>query len=143
TVGKPEVDHAGWILDDIMSADEQPGSAGSRGAHALTQPVRLPTWATRRMGSSRPVTAESAAEPPPGSGTSPAARTEMLRVLPPKPPTAAQSGTAAPAKPTFTPNPAFTAKAASPPKAPPRPPAPQGPVLPVPPRDDEKFRYVR
>src|SRR5882762_4739134 len=37
TVGKPEVDRAGWILDDILSADEQPGSDGSRGTQALTQ----------------------------------------------------------------------------------------------------------
>lgn len=182
TVGKPEVDHADSILDDLLSADEQPDSAGSRDAQSLTLPIRRPPWASRRMGSPRPVTPEtpapaaeaaprpgvaaatkaaaaaagqadaSATQPlpasmlraaphlrAPGSGNSPAARTEMLRVLPPKTPAPVRPGTVAPQTPTFTPH------ATPPPKAPspPAPSAPYGPVLPVPPRDDEKFRYVR
>ena len=60
TVGNPEVDHPGWVLDDLLSAGGQSGSADNPDAQALTQPVRLPAWASRRMGSSRPVTAESA-----------------------------------------------------------------------------------
>jgi cellulose synthase (UDP-forming) len=179
------------------------GNSPGRDAHALTPTIGRP-WATRQMGSPRPVTPESvapAAETAPsrevtttasdsaatadpasanatrplparmvraaphlratGSGKSPEARTEMLRVVPRTAPTAVQHETLAPARPTFTPHPVFPPKpaftpkpifipkAASPPgetpplEAPPRPAAPHDSVLPVPPGEDEKFRYVR
>jgi cellulose synthase (UDP-forming) len=167
TVGKPEVEHVGWILDDLLSADEQAGSAGNRDTQDLPQPISRPAWASRRMGSPRPVTAPMTAPPTapvtappttepavtqPRPAGSPAARTEMLRVLPPRPPGDGPGGTAAPLKPTFTPTPAQASpvpsekappRTGAAPKAPARPSAPQGPVLPVPPNDDEKFRYVR
>ena len=176
TIGNPDVQQVSRILDDVLSADQHPGPADGRDAQALTPTIR-PTWASRRMGSPRPVTPETAGgqadaaatQPLPasmlraaphlraaGPGTSAAAQTEMLRVLPPRPPAAAPSSrTAAPPgptftphpaftpKPTFTPTPAFTATAPPSPKTPPRPAGPDGPVLPVPPGDDEKFQYVR
>jgi cellulose synthase (UDP-forming) len=182
TVGKPEVNHPGWVSDDLLSAGGQSGSADRPDAEALTLSIRPPAWASRRMGSSRPITPESAApatetaprrEAPrapvaktsggvtqplptrmlrvattpqaPGADKSTTARTEMLRVLPPKAPTAAQPEPLAPPNPTFTPTPTLTPKAGPRPPAPSAPPGPvlPGPVLPVPPSDDEKFQYVR
>ena len=37
TVGNPEVDHPGWVLDDLLSAGGQSGSADNPDAQALTQ----------------------------------------------------------------------------------------------------------
>ena len=170
TIGNPDVRQLSRILDDALSADQHPVPADDRDGQALTRPIRQPAWASRRMGSPRPVTPETArgqadaatTQPLPtsmlraaphlrtaGPGTSPAAQTEMLRVLPPRPPaTAPSSRTAAPPGPPFTPKPAFTPKptftaTAPPPKTPARPAGPGDPVLPAPPGDDEKFQYVR
>jgi hypothetical protein len=110
TVGNSAGDRADWIVDDLLSAEERTDPAPGRDAQALTRPIRQSPWATRRMGSPRPVTPESnVTQPLParmlraaphvqtaGSGKSAAARTEMLRVLPPKPPAAVQPGTLAP-----------------------------------------------
>ena len=155
TAGKPEVGHPGWVLDDLLSAGGQSGPADNPDVQALTLSIGRPAWASRPMGSSRPITPESAA---PATQTTPRREaprapvakasggvtqplpTRMLRVLPPKAPAAAQPEPLAPPKPTFTPTPTFSPKAAPRPLAPS---APPGPVLPVPPREDEKFRYVQ
>ena len=121
TVGNTEVDRVGWILDDLLSADEQtlrsadglgsaarrptPGIPPGRSSCRRTWPGRAPPQAPAPPRDRRPTS-------PAGPG--------LLRVVPRAEPLADKREPQAPA----------LAK-------------PQGPVLPAPPDDDEKFRYVR
>ncbi len=121
TVGNSEVDRVGWILDDLMSADEQADPAAGRASGAFqepTLPIRPATWASRPVGSAVPATAA----PAPPADEPQVRRATMLRVVPRAQPLPDQptSATKAPAKP-----------------------QPASPVLPLPPDDSEKFRYVR
>ncbi len=123
TVGNSEVDRAGWILDELLSAEDQADPATGSARRALQEPAqdatllfRRPARASRRLGSPAPVTPApvtpapfTAAEAPQDIDQTQPMPISMLRVV---------ARGLAPAK-------------------------PQGPVLPVPPDDGEKFRYVR
>ncbi len=147
TAGNTEAGSADWVLDDLLSDGDQP--------ETVPDNVSRAAWARvlrRRAGGpsedagdvhqasvSAPLLPSARLETPPNDlESAPTTRpmpTNMIRVAAPPQDRPARPPRTPPAPP---PRAVRPAPATSPVK-----PAATGPVLPVPPHDDEKFRYVR
>jgi cellulose synthase (UDP-forming) len=154
-VENSDANRDGWVLDDLLESGERSAPDARPAAQALTLPIPQPAWTSRRMGSAVPATPVRAAAPTftrapetraptwtpspawtpapaqaPGEDAPRERRTALLRAVPAEAPSAVRTAAEA--------APEAVRAAVSPPL-----PDPGAPVLPVPPRDDEKFRYVR
>jgi cellulose synthase (UDP-forming) len=128
TVGNSDADQAGWALDDLLGSGSRSTPADRPAAPALTLPIHRPAWAPSPTWT--PAPEAPALDQAPGTDEPDARQTVMLRAVPAQAPSAARPATTAVPK-------------AAPGRVPPPLPDPGESVLPVPPRDDEKYRYVR
>jgi cellulose synthase (UDP-forming) len=146
SVGNSDAGPAGWILDDLLSDGDQAGAVSDNISRAAWARMlrRRAAGTDSAAGDVRP--ASALAPPPP----LPSARTEIPQDGPrpesvptrPLPTNMVRVATPLRAAPADQPQiPSVPRPKAVPPV--PAKPAGTGPVLPVPPSDDEKFRYVR
>ena len=77
TVGSTEIGRAGWVVDELVSVDEQLTRAGSV-SQTLTLPFRRPAWASRRVGSAASVRAAPALQAPAADYPAPSAAPRRL-----------------------------------------------------------------